>query len=509
MTEIRILLADNDQRHRESLTVELREGAGFEVFPAASPEEARKILKDRLIHLAIVNLRLVDDEDENDRSGLDLCGEIDPMVARVLLTGHPTAETARQALQITDGRDPVANGYLSKTNDSLEEKLKVVKGVLDAHFEIIPRDRFAVLTSGGDSPGMNAAIWAVVRAAMARKIEVIGVEDGYRGLYEGRFHKLRWGSLTEHMTRGGTFLGSARFKEFRDNDALHEKALQRLLNAHVSGLVVIGGDGSMQGAKALAARAGDKLRTVALPGTIDNDLYGTDMTLGAGSAGNAIVRELENMMPPAHAMRRIFVCEVMGRYSGFLALDAGLCVGADAILIPEKVIKMKPKRPDKIDRIASAEELNSQIDEIVERLERAFLGGQRHALVVFSEGIRKLIGKDRKDVRERMEERMEEWPEDIRPDIRTQLLGYTIRGVRPERFDLRIGIMLGSAAVKALVDGRNNVMVGWSYEHGVTKTDFDEITAKGKRPPAEILEERSKWKQFLELHETMVAPPRK
>jgi len=506
MQKPKILVVDNNPRHRQSLGRVL-ESADYEVVQAEGRDQARQILANELIHLAIIDIRLINEEDDNDESGLELCREIDFTVARILMTAFERPQTVKKALEIAGDKRPIANGYLQKQEDESLYVVPEVRRVLREQFEVIPRDRFAILTSGGDSPGMNAAVWAVVRAAMAKEIEVIGIEDGYRGLIEGRLHKLRWSEMTEHMTRSGTVLGSARCPDFKDPEA-RRSAVDNLLKAHVSGLIVIGGDGSIQGAKALAddiAQAGRRLKTVALPGTIDNDLYGTDMSLGAASAANAIVNELKNMVPPARAMRRIFICEVMGRYTGFLALEAGVCFGADAILIPEQVIHTGANGEILMKR--SRDELTRRIDEIADRLRCTFEDRQRHALVVISEGIGKLIQRDREWVRERLQENIDLWPKELQPDVRTQVLGYLVRGVPPGRFDLSLGIALGGAAVDALLEGLSHVMIGWSYKEGIQEIDFDEVVKKSAMLPSETLANRPRWKQLLRIHETMVSPP--
>ena len=390
--------------------------------------------------------------------------------------------------------------------------------VLEEEFEVIPVRRLALLTSGGDLPGMNAAIWGAVRTAMRYDMEVVGVTDGYRGLVEGLAHRLTWGQVCDIMTQSGTILGTARLPEFK-NEFVRTKALETLTRKHISGLIVIGGDGSMKGASALTRdlRQRDKvLQTIAIPGTIDNDLWGTDMSLGASTAANAMVSELRNMIRPAQALRRIFVCEVMGRYSGYLALQAGLGIGADAVIIPEEIVdahrsslEMAHSLDECISLVGTEDNLRRELDKTAKLLELVFARGKRYGFVILAEGIGQLThGElDSDYVRRYLEDRIKDWTHPNRPDVRAHVLGYPVRGASPSRYDIWLGATLGAAAVQCLLDGKSDVMVGWSDGSGVIETPFAEVIAKSNRPPGEIWTERPQWQELLRLQRELARPP--
>lgn len=519
MTPIKILVVDNDALYRDPMIEAVFNGTDFQVTAVQDEAEAKEALRRELFHLAIVDIRLIEEGDPNDDSGLRLCREMDPTIGRIVLTAFKDAGMVREALLVERGRGALADGFLFK-DEIAASVLREVKRVLAEQFEVIPRDRIAVLTSGGDSPGMNAAIWSVVRTAMANEIEVLGVEDGYRGLVQGRIRKLTWNSISEVLTQGGTVLRSARFDDFRRSE-VRRQAAESLIQRHVSGLVVIGGDGSMQGAAALSqevAAVGGSLRTVALPGTIDNDLFGTDMSLGAASAANAIAEELAKLIPPAQALRRVFVVEVMGRHSGFLALEAALASGADALVIPETLVRMRPISRqqgwlERVARNATVSCLRDHLKDIADRLEQSFAGGKRHALVIVSEGVGKLLSKksERFEAKEYVAgylmDAIDGWSHENRPDVRIQELGYPVRGADPCRFDMILGAELGARAVMCLIADKTGIMLGWSREQGVVETGFAEVTTLSNRPPGEIWADRPRWRELLELHEVLTCPP--
>lgn len=521
MIPVRILVVDNDPPYRDTMIAAALDGADFQVTAVDNVEQASEALTRELFHLAIVDIRLINEDDPNDDSGLRFCRQMDPTIGRIVLTAFKDAGMVREALLMEGGREALADGFLFKDEDSAAV-LSEVKRVIAEKFEVLPRKRIAVLTSGGDSPGMNAAIWSVVRTAMANEVEVLGVEDGYRGLVEGRIRKLTWNSITEVLAKGGTVLKTARFDDFRKVETRRQAAMN-LIQRHVSGLVVIGGDGSMQGAVALAqdvAAAGGVLQTVALPGTIDNDLAGTDMSLGAASAANAIADELAKLIPPAQALRRVFVVEVMGRYSGFLALEAGLAAGADALLIPETLIQVHSTSKHALwrDRIAANEtetRLRKQLETIADRLERSFSSGKRHALVIVSEGIRLLLSKSGDEfnameyIARYLKDAIESWSHDNKPDVRVQELGYPVRGANPCRFDMILGAELGAKAVSCLIEGKTQIMLGWSRDSGVVETSFTDVMALSNRPPGEVWSGRLRWQELLELHDILTCPPGK
>jgi len=277
----------------------------------------------------------------------------------------------------------------------------------------------------------------------------------------------------------------------------------------------------MKGAQALAkdlAARGKTLQTVAIPGTIDNDLWGTDMSLGAASAANAMIEELRNMIRPAQALRRIFVVEVMGAYCGYLALQSALGIGADAVIIPEQVVEVSPvidptdSTPwkDRIMLIETQQSILERLKEIAALLEAVFAAGKRFGFVVLAEGVKKSTGDlvDGEYIQSNLVNMINRWDNGSRPDVRAQVLGYPVRGVPPCRFDIWLGARLGAAAVQCLLDGKTNVMVGWSEGKGIIETPFDEVVAKSNRPPKEIWNERSKWQELLELQEALACPPK-
>lgn len=526
MNQTKILVIDNATQFRTSLASGVLEPALYKVFQVASPEEARKILEKELVHLALVDIRLRNDNDENDQSGLDLCRDMDPMIARIILTGYPGWRLVRDAaLQPTKNRRRLADGFIHKQDEGPETILSEVKRVLREEFEIIPKQRYGVLTSGGDSPGMNAAIWAITRIAMDNDTEVIGIRDGYKGLTNDLMHRLNWNEVSDIMAQGGTILGTARYPDFEKQE-IRQKAVDNIVRKHISGLIVIGGDGSMKGANALVedlAKQVKQLRTVAIPGSIDNDLWGTDMSLGADSAANAMIEEMRNMIRPAQALRRIFVCEVMGRYCGYLALQAALGIGADAVIIPEEIVKVDPRydpaKPEPWGKHLNVndtdDQLRKQLRETAKLLEGAFASSKRHGFVILAEGIRLLTRPNMQDpqqymeqvVRPYLEDELKRWKIPDRPDVRSHVLGYPVRGVPPSSFDVWLGAKLGMAAVQCLLDGKTNVMVGWSEERGIMQTPFAEVLEKSKRSPNAKWLDRPKWRELLELQQALACPP--
>jgi 6-phosphofructokinase 1 len=516
-----ILVIDNDESFGVSLTRDVLAPEGFNVEYVTNLSDADAFLRTHLVHLAIVDLRLKHDDDPNDHSGLDFCRKLEPLVARIILTGFPDYwRLVREALLPVPQRHRLADGFIYKSDENMQrDLLPEIQRVLTEEFEIIPQKRIGVLTSGGDSPGMNAALRAIVRTAMNNDMEVLGVQDGYQGLVNDLAYKMKWNQVSDILIQGGTILGTARFDDFKD-PAIRDKAVQNILRKQVSGLIVIGGDGSMQGATALAgdlAELGVPLQTVAIPGTIDNDLWGTDMSLGAASASNAIADILRNMIKPAQALRRIFVCEVMGRYSGYLALQAAIDIGADAVLIPEKIVQVRsPSRSpavvslkERIDKNRTEDSFREGLAKVAKTLEAAFATGKRYGFVILAEGIGQLT-KDRLNgryVREFIENCVQDWDSSIRPDVRDHVLGHPVRGVPPSRFDVWLGSELGAAAVQCILQGKTEVMVGWSEEKGIIDTPFREVIAKSNLPPKDKWQDRPKWQQLLELQQATACPP--
>ncbi|UCH96918.1 MAG: ATP-dependent 6-phosphofructokinase [Candidatus Aminicenantes bacterium] len=531
MTKIKILVADNDSDYRKSLAENVLKMEGYEVFQAGNPQEAKEILKKELIHLAILDIRLKNDDDSSDESGFELSKEIDPGVAWIVLTGYPPdwvkTEAFREKFRITFADSSVELHIVNKS-EGPKAVLKAVKKTLEEKFEVIPRRRIAVLTSGGDSPGMNAAIRAIVCIAMDNDVEVIGIQDGYKGLVNNLMRRLTWKEVSDIHLYGGTILGTARFPEFEKPD-IREKAVKNIIDKHITGLVVIGGDGSMKGAEVLAKDLESHERefhTIAIPGTIDNDIWGTDMSLGTASAATAMIEELRNILHPAQALRRIFLCEVMGRYCGYLALQAALGIGADAVILPEDVVVIDPPRSEndlkpwqeRWNGIETEKKFLSRIEEIAKLLKITFSKDKRYGFVVLSEGVKLLSKKQLKieRVQETLENALTQWNLPDLPELRTHIMGHVVRGVAPCRYDLWLGARLGTAAVQCILNGKSEVMVGWSEGYGgdvngkkpgIIETKFDVALEKSNRPPHEIWQDRPKWQELLEMHEALACPP--
>lgn len=300
----------------------------------------------------------------------------------------------------------------------------------------------AVLTSGGDCPGMNAAIRAVVRAAKAEQMEVFGIRNGYAGLIAGDMVRLDSRSVGDIIQRGGTFLGTARSKEFR-TPAGQQKAAHVLQKENIGSLVVIGGDGSLRGAQALGKFG---FQVVGLPGTIDNDMWGTDYTIGFDTAVNNVVDAINKLRDTASSHGRVMVVEVMGRHSGWIGLTAGLAGGAELILIPE---------------------IPFMLPDVCQQLRNSRAAGKLYSIVVIAEGAGSgvEIGKE------------------IRAhtglDTRVSVLGHIQRGGAPTVFDRVLASNLGAAAVALLREGKSNLMVG-SQNGQIVPIDINIAVGKTK-----------------------------
>lgn len=281
-----------------------------------------------------------------------------------------------------------------------------------------------VLTSGGDSPGMNAAARAVVRTALYEGVEVWGIYNGFKGMLEDDMAQLESRSVGDIIQRGGTFLGTARCPEFRTEEG-RKKALENLKKRGIEGVVIIGGDGSLTGAQMLAQLG---MPVMGLPGTIDNDVWGTDYTIGSDTAANTIVDAINKLRDTASAHRRIIIIEVMGRKSGWLALTAGISGGAEYVLVPEV----------KLDMERMCEELRASYD-----------AGKRYSIVVVAEG-----AGDAMDIGRQVAER-------TGIDTRVSVLGHIQRGGSPSVQDRIKASMLGEKAALALIAGLSNVVFGF------------------------------------------------
>lgn len=288
--------------------------------------------------------------------------------------------------------------------------------------------KIAVLTSGGDSPGMNAAIRSVVRTCAFHNVECIGVYRGYQGMIENDFKEMGARSVKDIINKGGTILKSARSNEFRTKEG-REKAFQNLKKKGVNALVVIGGDGSFTGAEIFNKEFG--IPVMGIPGTIDNDIYGTSHTLGYDTALNTVVEAIDKIRDTASSHNRLFFVEVMGRDAGHIALNAGIGAGAEEILIPEEDLGL---------------------ERLLESLERSKNSGKSSSLVVVAEGDK--IGKNVFELKEYVEENMPEY------DVRVSVLGHMQRGGSPSCFDRVLASRLGVKAVESILEGKSNYMVG-------------------------------------------------
>lgn len=284
-----------------------------------------------------------------------------------------------------------------------------------------------LFTSGGDAPGMNAATRAVVRTALHNDINVIGIRRGYQGLIEGDFVEFDRSSVSNVIQRGGTLLKSARSAEFRTEEG-RKKAYEQITSANIDALVAIGGDGTFQGATIFNDEF--DVSVVGIPGTIDNDMSGTDETIGYDTALNTAMDAIDNIRDTADAHNRLFLVEVMGRDAGFIALDTGIAGGAELILLPETF---------------------TDVEDVKRSLHEVFESKSRSSLVVVAEG-------DETGGAMNLAEGIEEEFEDI--DMRVCILGHIQRGGTPSARDRVLASRLGASAVQALVDGHSKVMVG-------------------------------------------------
>ncbi len=306
--------------------------------------------------------------------------------------------------------------------------------------------KIAVLTSGGDAPGMNAAVRAVVRAAIYHKLEVIGIEHGYEGMIKGELLKLESKDMRNIIQRGGTILRSARSLDFKTDEG-RAKAYKNLEKNNIDAVVVIGGDGTFRGAGIFSQEY--DIPFVGIPGTIDNDMYGTDFTIGFDTALNTVVEAIDKIKDTASSHDRTFFIEVMGRDAGFIALHAGIATGAEAILIPE---------------------LEGQIDHLRKFLDAAKAADKSSNIILVAEGNK--IGGAQEVVNQ-----LNGDYDDL--GIRVNVLGHMQRGGSPTAFDRYLASRLGVAAVEAILDNQRSIMVGYS-NHEVVHVPFNK-TIKGHR----------------------------
>jgi 6-phosphofructokinase 1 len=284
--------------------------------------------------------------------------------------------------------------------------------------------RIAVMTSGGDAPGMNAAVRAVVRTGLEHGVEVYGIRQAYAGLLTGDMQLLTSREVSGILQRGGTILQTARNEEFK-TPAGQKKALRNLNERGIEGVVVIGGDGSLRGAIKLQELG---VPVVGVPASIDNDIWGTDMAIGVDTALNTILDAIDRLRDTATSHNRCFIIEVMGRSCGYLALMGGILGGAEIVIIPEHEVSMK---------------------EVGRSLEDAYIRGKNHAIAVIAEG----ASYSANDLAKSLEGLS------VGFEIRLTILGHTQRGGSPTAYDRLLATSMGVEAVEYLLSGRTGVMI--------------------------------------------------
>ncbi len=314
--------------------------------------------------------------------------------------------------------------------------------------------KIGILTSGGDSPGMNAAIRAVVRTGIYHGLEVYGIMDGYNGLIRNEFIHLKSHSVSNIIQRGGTILKTARSMEFLEK-AGRQKAYEHLKMHGLDALVVIGGNGTFTGANVFINEFDFPI--MGAPGTIDNDLYGTDLTIGYDTAVNTVMQAVDKIRDTAASHNRLFFIEVMGRDAGFIALRSGIATGAEDILVPETV---------------------TYIDELVEILEKGFRHNKKSGIIIVAEGD---DAGGAFEIARKVKEKYDQY------DTRVTILGHLQRGGSPTATDRILASTLGYGAVTALLEGRRGEMVGL-LNREIAYTSFEKAIKHHKGIKQELLD---------------------
>ena len=304
--------------------------------------------------------------------------------------------------------------------------------------------RIAVMTSGGDAPGMNAAIRAVVRTALHYKIDVYGIRQAYAGLLNGDMHLMTSRDVSGILQKGGTILQTARNEEFKTAQG-QRKALRRLNENGIEGIIVIGGDGSLRGAMALE-RIG--IPVVGIPASIDNDIYGTSMSIGVDTALNTILDALDRLRDTATSHNRAFLIEVMGRNCGYLALMSGILGGAEVVITPEKA---------------------PPIEDVAMQMGDAYIRGKSHAIAVIAEGAPYKINELLDYLNNK----------NLGFEIRLTILGHTQRGGNPTAFDRLLATRMGVNAVERLCANEHNIMVGLNGRE-IVPVPLEDATTKDR-----------------------------
>ncbi len=308
--------------------------------------------------------------------------------------------------------------------------------------------KIGVMTSGGDAPGMNAAIRSVVRTCAYHNIECVGIYRGYEGIMEGDFKAMDARSVKDIINKGGTVLKSARSKQFRTPEG-RKIAHDQLMKANIDGLIVIGGDGTFNGG--LVFNKEFDFPIIGIPCTIDNDIFGTTHTIGFDTALNTVVECIDKIRDTASSHNRLFFVEVMGRDVGHIALNAGVGAGAEEILIPEE---------------------DMGLDRLLESLDKSKRSGKSSSIVVVAEGDK--IGKNVFELKDYVESTLDEY------DVRVSVLGHMQRGGAPSCFDRVLASRMGVKAVESLLEGETNYMVGLLNEQMVLTPIEQAVKGKSK-----------------------------
>jgi len=333
------------------------------------------------------------------------------------------------------------NKQMEKGNNSLIRRKKL--------------EKIGVFTSGGDAPGMNAAIRAVTRAAIAHGLKVTGIRHGYQGMIEGDFIPLEARDVSGILHQGGTILKTARSKEFRTEEG-RARAYENLKKEEIDAVVVIGGDGSFTGAMVFSQEY--HIPFVGIPGTIDNDMYGTDYTIGYDTAMNTVVDAVDKIKDTASSHGRIFFIEVMGREAGLLALSSGVAVGAEAILIPES---------------------KGQEEELEKFLQKGYKEKDRSGIIIVAEG-----GETGRSIKI-AEKTGREHPN---LDVRVSILGHMQRGGTPTAKDRIAATKMGVAAIDALIDDQQSIMIGMVKNDQIAHVPFSKAVKMNHSIDEDLLE---------------------
>lgn len=308
--------------------------------------------------------------------------------------------------------------------------------------------RVAIVTSGGDAPGMNAAINAAVRNALAAGMEVFGVQRGYEGLIEDDIIPLDLDNVQDIIELGGTFLGTARCERFEEEEEYRRQGIENMKHRGIEGLIVIGGNGSQQGAHDLFQLG---FPVVGVASTVDNDLYGSDISIGCDTALNTIIESIDRIRTTAESHRRAFLIEVMGRDYGYLAMMAGIGSGAEIVITPEH--EMEPP-------------------EVLEKLRQAHRSGKAYVLVIVTDGAKNDVPKISRYIGENVA--------DTEFELRVTLLGHVQRGGPPSSYDRSLAAQLASGAVELLQRNEPGQLVGWK-QGALAYTPYHEVVSNKKR----------------------------